>query len=1221
MARPEPATSPDGRGRYELRERLAEGGMGVIYRAHDRLLGREVAYKRLRDGSHGQRLRTSALFQSEFNTLAQLVHPRIVDVYEYGLDSEGPYYTMELLDGADLASCAPLPLREACRVVRDVASALGLLHARKLIHRDVTPVNVRVLPTGRAKLLDFGALAQFGAQSQVVGTPAFVAPEAVSGAALDQRVDLYALGALLYFALTGVTAIRARTIEQAQLAWQEAIVPASELAAVPAALDALITALLQPDPVARPQNVAYVLERLDAIAQLSEDPREDAEIARGYLSHPPLVGRGEAVAALELDLRAAAGGHGATLTVEGLHGMGRSALLEHTELHAQLLGATVLRVTGGQDRGPLGTTRALLRGALLADPDLLEALRSEHEQAIAYCLNELHEPRTPDVKRVVPTQASERQAGLAASILDCLRAVSRRNPLVLLIDDAQRADGESLGLLASLAQDVATLPLAIVITCATDESAVDSTTLRQLSARGQRLTLARLGPDDMFELTATLFGGAPNSLRLSLWLHDVAQGHPLYAMALAQQLLQRGLVRYRAGIFTLPHDVSADFGEVDLGHVLLARLDGLSANARLVAEMLSVEEDVLPLDELLAMVALDEASVRLALQELSDQGVLEPSRHRIGFVHRALRVAVEGSLGDDVKRALHRTAAAKLLSRPALPPMLRVQAGMHLLHAGDEAQGAEQVADSAIELAYTAEGTGKVTAPLELALAVFKNQGRSDKDCIRVLTTLTVAGFYGDARLSTRYFHRTYRTLLELTGTKLAARLRPLLGPRLALGIGLLAGFISHAVSRRKRRIPTFKQMLSGLFGVAAAGSAALASAYEAALSASIAKELAPFDVLGPSSAAVATSELCSALADSVTGFPARSQRRSQSLHRLLVQPGAVRGLEDEVRRQMLLGCYYMDGLVGVLDGGQTALHCAARLESEAREFYKPRAELLRVLHYGFRGEQDLADQHRVQAERLSLLGGNAWSALTAMATRTLVIAYWTEDAVALARVRDDLSHVIEQAPTMRDLKQVAEALLAHLAGNSEQALVIHERSLRVVRAYPLTVAPLQHAHLARVLCALGRAQQARELCREQLATRTVENDRLHFLYAPLRMQLALSEAHLGNTAVAAEMLDALLAELAELDNPLLRGSLHRDRAKVALIAQDLSGFDAQLARMNELFRQTRNPCLVRQCDELAALAVRTGLHAAPISLRAARSSGAGAGTEDDVFETELIDS
>src|SRR5690606_23638104 len=109
---------------------------------------------------------------------------------------------------------SPLPLYRACAVLREVASALALLHARRLVHRDISPVNVRLSADGSAKLIDFGALASFGLAAEVVGTPAFASPESLMSRPLDGRADLFSLGALAYWVLTRRTAIGARSVEE-----------------------------------------------------------------------------------------------------------------------------------------------------------------------------------------------------------------------------------------------------------------------------------------------------------------------------------------------------------------------------------------------------------------------------------------------------------------------------------------------------------------------------------------------------------------------------------------------------------------------------------------------------------------------------------------------------------------------------------------------------------------------------------------------------------------------------------------------------------------------------------------------------------------------------------------------------------------------------------------------------------------------------------------------
>ena len=208
-------------GPYRLRERIGAGGMGEVYLAEHRLLKRPCAVKLIRPeavADPGARAR----FEREVQITAALTHPNIVEVYDYGRAEDGAYYyVMEYLPGLSLEELVerhgPLPPGRAVHLLRQVCRALRLAHAEGLIHRDIKPSNVIVAGSGgiedQAKLLDFGLVlppAGSGApgltrEGQVLGTPLFMAPEQATGdgRAVDGRSDLYALGAVAYYLLTG----------------------------------------------------------------------------------------------------------------------------------------------------------------------------------------------------------------------------------------------------------------------------------------------------------------------------------------------------------------------------------------------------------------------------------------------------------------------------------------------------------------------------------------------------------------------------------------------------------------------------------------------------------------------------------------------------------------------------------------------------------------------------------------------------------------------------------------------------------------------------------------------------------------------------------------------------------------------------------------------------------------------------------------------------------
>ena len=346
--------------RYVVEGVLGRGGMATVYKVRDTRTGTSVALKRGRHARPDKSAKRQLLLQREYHTLEQLRHPRIIEVYDYGIDDAGPYYTMELLDGADLDSSGRLPWHQACAVLRDVASSLAILHSRGLLHRDVSPRNVRRTRDGRAKLIDFGAMTSTGISVDVAGTPPFVAPEVLQIQPLDSRADLFSLGALAYFLSAAVTPTRRARSRELRDLWRSRPLPLTRLLPdIPPALDALIRELLALDRSARPEHAAEVISRLCAIASLPSDEYDAVSLA--YLKTPRLVGRDTALLVIRKHMLALARGDGGSLYIEGVAGSGRSRMLDAVTVEAKLAGAIVARADSRDAAsGPFGVARALM---------------------------------------------------------------------------------------------------------------------------------------------------------------------------------------------------------------------------------------------------------------------------------------------------------------------------------------------------------------------------------------------------------------------------------------------------------------------------------------------------------------------------------------------------------------------------------------------------------------------------------------------------------------------------------------------------------------------------------------------------------------------------------------------------------------------------------------------------------------------------------------------
>lgn len=260
-------------GRYEIGERLGVGGMSEVYAATDQRLGRQVAVKFLRSEVDDPTAR--ARIESEARAAAALSHPNIVNVYDAGDHDGRPYVVMELADSRSLGDLireeGPLPPDRVRQIGGQVLSALAAAHAEGFVHRDVKPANILVRDDGSVKLADFGIAKSFAdaaagltSAGLVMGTPTYLSPEQAAGQSATPRSDLYAMGIVLYEALTGRPPFTGDTPMAVVMAHASAPVPdiRSATPGVPPALAAVVERALAKDPgdrFATPDEMARAL--------------------------------------------------------------------------------------------------------------------------------------------------------------------------------------------------------------------------------------------------------------------------------------------------------------------------------------------------------------------------------------------------------------------------------------------------------------------------------------------------------------------------------------------------------------------------------------------------------------------------------------------------------------------------------------------------------------------------------------------------------------------------------------------------------------------------------------------------------------------------------------------------------------------------------------------------------------------------------------------------
>ena len=282
-------------GQYRLLEKIGEGGMGVVYRAEHEMLRRPTAIKLLPPGKAGER--DLKRFEREAQLTARLTNPHTVSVYDFGRTPEGAfYYVMEFLDGVDLERLVrehgPMPPGRVVHVLRQVCEALAEAHEIGLIHRDIKPGNILLSESGGlydvAKVLDFGLVKEVSESDAerltrddvLAGTLQYLAPETIQApGSPDPRSDLYALGAVAYYLLSGRTVFDGspgQVIHGHVMTRPEP--PSARLRRpLPGKLEKVVLDCLEKDPNSRPESARTLIERLDACDDVAPWPPVEAQ--------------------------------------------------------------------------------------------------------------------------------------------------------------------------------------------------------------------------------------------------------------------------------------------------------------------------------------------------------------------------------------------------------------------------------------------------------------------------------------------------------------------------------------------------------------------------------------------------------------------------------------------------------------------------------------------------------------------------------------------------------------------------------------------------------------------------------------------------------------------------------------------------------------------------------------------------------------------------------
>ncbi len=770
--------------RFLVRRRLGAGGFGVVYEAFDRERNATVALKaqRHRDG------RSVARFKNEFRSLVEVVHDNLVRLYELHAEGDAWFFTMELVRGGDALSYVrppggPFDEARLRAVLRQLAAGLSFLHRSGKLHRDVKPSNVMVTDAGRVVIVDFGLvhdLADLRSAEGIFGTPAYMAPEQAAGLPVGTAADWYAVGVMLYEALTGrlpFADVDAPPDSTGSFAGPEARrwppPPPSALAAnVPPDLDQLCVDLLARGPERRPTGrelrARLAPERRGTVVTPAALRDE-----RGSGGEAPFIGRTAQLAALRDALRAAEQGATVTVLLHGRSGMGKSALVQHFlgEVRARTPGQLVL--SGRcfeQESIPYKGVDGLV-------DDLCRHLRDHPRSDGAAAL-----PSDPMLARLFPqlgeipglrppAPADDDGDPLlrlrAFAALRALVAQAAPHAPVLVVDDLQWSDLDSTALLTALLHGPERAPLLLVTSYRAEDAETSPVLLSFFAALGALGAL-----DARVDLRRVEVGALEDheaeTLSRALLVADDRSGEvfaektvqALVAEAHGDPFLLTELTRHdaRARPLTDTFDSRGDTakgGVPELGPLLTARIGRLSEPARRLLEVVALEGQ--PVARAIATRAAygsERESEALGAISLLRAGRLIRSRRTEGGeellpYHDRIREMVTRGLDPVASREHHHRLALALVDAGAAEPerlLFHYRSAGRLAeaarHAKDAAQRAHEALafDRAARLYREALALGAEETSLHVALAdALAGAGRAREAALATLDAARAA--------------------------------------------------------------------------------------------------------------------------------------------------------------------------------------------------------------------------------------------------------------------------------------------------------------------------------------------------------------------------------------------------------------------------------------------------------------------------------------------------
>ena len=691
-------------GRYEVLGELGRGGMGVVHRARDPLLNREVAVKLISSADLAPD--TEGRFQREAQIVAQMDHPAIVPIYDLGRHEGSLFFVMPLVGGTTLLRLIrdqSLRLGDVVDVGIQVADALEYSHSRGVVHRDIKPANIMVTreegSSVRVRVMDFG-LAHAVSESRLtktgtlIGTVAYLSPEQVGSRAFDARCDIYSLGTVLYECLVGDPPFTGEVQSILYRIVHEIPQPPRALGAeIREELQDIILRCLEKDPGKRPQKAGQVAEALrqHKASLATEEFRMSVVLSPSRMIQRPAVaafiGREKEFAELQRRLNAAISGDCQFAVVAGEPGIGKTRLLEELK---NLALARKIRVLYGRFIEQAGTFSYQGFCELIQDYfRSRDAVSSSGERAsfsdLAADLIALF-PQLSEIGELRSAVGGETRAAAAAEerkpedriqifelLARTLTRIAGGKPVVLILENLHGAE-ISIEALQYVVRRLGPTPSLIVASYRQTETDKRHPLTRMLDSfaddpRFVSVTLGPFSPSEHRTLVASLVGAPKVADELARRLHDATEGNPFFTKELIRSLVESGgIAKDNTGAWSFSNDagISADALPATIQQAVEKRIERLPEELRDLLATASVLGKTFDARDLAAL-AEGARNLDDEIDRLLREGILEEEREsrgdRLTFASGIVRDVLYAALSRRKRRSLHRKYAELIEQR------------------------------------------------------------------------------------------------------------------------------------------------------------------------------------------------------------------------------------------------------------------------------------------------------------------------------------------------------------------------------------------------------------------------------------------------------------------------------------------------------------------------------------------------------------------------------